>query len=62
MTKVRARKKMINRLVDAIEADSAPSATELVKTITVYDAILWISELWDEIPAETIRKCFSKQE
>ena len=33
-------------------------ATEFAKSVTVFDAIRWISSAWNNVPEETILKCF----
>ena len=58
-TKINARKRLLRHLLKLIE--SAPSVVELTKKIHILDAINWInSSCWENVSAETIRKCFFK--
>jgi hypothetical protein len=42
--------------------DRQPSlgGTELLKQISILDAIYWLSNAWDEVTELTIQKCFKK--
>lgn len=42
------------------KADECGSATEFCKTLTVYDAITWISVGWMGVEENTIQKCFKR--
>ena len=36
------------------------TATEFAKSVTVFDAIRWISRTWNNVQEETILKCFRR--
>ena len=50
------RKSMLISLLTKME--SAVSETELCKTVTLLDAIVWVLKAWDSVTTETIVKCF----
>ena len=40
--------------------NEASTASDIVKKVTVLDAILWLTTAWDSVSPETIQKCFRK--
>ncbi|GBM01894.1 hypothetical protein AVEN_172392-1 [Araneus ventricosus] len=37
---------------------TASSASDIIKSVTVLDAVMWLSKAWKEISKQTIPKCF----
>src|SRR5215510_12358328 len=56
--KANYRKSMLHSLLAAIGKFN--SATEFAKSVTVFDAIRWISSAWNNVQEETILKCFQR--
>ena len=54
--KANYRKSMLHNLLAAV--GKFITATEFAKSVTVYDAIRWISSAWNNVWEETILKCF----
>ena len=54
--KANYRKSMLHNLLAAIKKFN--TATEFAKSVTVFDAIRWISGAWNNVREETILKCF----
>ena len=40
--------------------NEASTASDIVKKVTVLDAILWLTTAWNSVSPETIQKCFRK--
>ncbi|GBM71197.1 hypothetical protein AVEN_118204-1 [Araneus ventricosus] len=38
--------------------ETASNASDIIKSVTVLDAVMWLSKAWKEISKQTIRKCF----
>src|SRR5262245_19592152 len=53
--KARYRKRLLFRILE--EMESAKNASEVLKSVTVLDAIRWLSDSWKEVPMETVKKC-----
>ena len=49
---------MLHNLLAAI--GKCITATEFAKSVTVFDAIRWISSSWNNVREETILKCFRR--
>ena len=53
-----------NRLLDFImeqmDEDSESTAPQLVRKVTLLNAILWLDEAWKDLPATTITKCWRR--
>ena len=50
-------------MIDAVThplMNEASTASDIVKKVTVLDAILWLTTAWDSVSPETIHKCFRK--
>ena len=56
--KVRYRKLLLKFVVCRI--NRGLSAPDITKEVDVLQAIRWIKQAWDEVPEETVRKCFEK--
>jgi hypothetical protein len=54
--KANYRKSMLHSLLAAVGKFN--TATEFAKSVTVFDAIRWISSTWNNVREETILKCF----
>jgi len=55
-TKLKFRKRQISQM-DKCESKTG---SQILKDISILDAIFWISRSWDEIEITTIEKCFAK--
>jgi len=38
--------------------DECSKATEVIKKITILQAIRWVDEVWEKVSPNTIKKCF----
>ena len=56
--KTNYRKSLLHSLLAAF--GKFKTATEFAKSVTVFDAIRWISSTWNNIREETILKCFRR--
>ena len=56
--KLHYRKKLVRHVL--FYMDEIATASELVKTVNVLDAIMWVNSAWDVLQPETIEKCFAK--
>ena len=56
--KVHYRRFLLRYILASIE--TCTSASEVAGTITILNAIRWISKAWKEVKPETIHKCFRK--
>ena len=56
--KVHYRRYLLSYILASIE--TCISASEVAKTITILDAIRWISKAWRDVKPETISKCFRR--
>lgn len=52
------RKRLVRHVITLI--DEASTATEVVKGVTIRDAIHWLDIAWDGVKDTTIQKCFRK--
>lgn len=52
------RKRLLRHLL--LKMNEVSSVTDLVKEVTVLDAILWMRNAWDATSPTTIQKCFAK--
>jgi len=43
-----------------MDEDSESTAPQLVRKVTLLDAILWLDEAWKDLPATTINKCWRR--
>ncbi|KAI8502235.1 hypothetical protein Bbelb_198230 [Branchiostoma belcheri] len=58
--KLKYRKRQLRRILRELENDKEATGPEIVKRVTVLDAIQWVRQAWDETEPETIKKCFGK--
>jgi len=56
--KANYRKSMLHSLL--ADVGKFNTATEFAKSVTVFDAIRWISSAWNNVREETILKCFQR--
>ena len=56
--KMNYRKKLLRHIL--IKMDECSTSSEIAKTVTILDAIIWIKTVWDTLQASTIQKCFGK--
>ena len=56
--KANYRKSRLHSLLAAVGKFNI--ATEFAKSVTVFDAIRWISSAWNNVREETILKCFRR--
>ena len=56
--KVVYRKKLLRHILFLM--NEARTASDIIKKVTVLDAILWLTTAWDSVSPETIQKCFRK--
>jgi hypothetical protein len=55
-TKLKFRKRQISQM----DKGESKTGSQILKDISILDAIFWISRSWDEIEITTIEKCFAK--
>jgi hypothetical protein len=55
-TKLKFRKRQISQMDKGV----SKTGSQILKDISILDAIFWISRSWDEIEITTIEKCFAK--
>ncbi|XP_053403566.1 tigger transposable element-derived protein 6-like [Mercenaria mercenaria] len=58
--KLKFKKRQLQHMVRGMEQHPAMQGSELLKQITILDAIYWLSNSWSEVETNTIVKCFSK--
>ena len=56
--KVHYRKLFLRFVISKI--DECDSASEVIKSVDILQAIRWVSQAWEEVKQETISKCFRK--
>ena len=49
---------MLQKIVLTIDADENSTATDVVRSISVLDAVNFMSATWNDASADTIRNCF----
>ena len=55
------RKSLVRHLLFLMgRQESSSDSSELAKTVSILEAIRWISKAWDQLPKSTIQKCFGK--
>ena len=52
------RRRMLQKIVLAIDADENSTATEVAWSISALDTVNFISAAWNDVSADTIRNCF----
>ena len=56
--KLHYRRIFLRHILFKTETDSTATATELSKSVSLLDAIIWLRVSWLRVKAETINKCF----
>ncbi|XP_069105391.1 tigger transposable element-derived protein 4-like [Argopecten irradians] len=59
-TKLKFRKRQMVHMVKEVDKCSTICGSDILKKITILDAILWFSNSWNEVESQTIVKCFAK--
>ena len=57
--KAKYRKRLLRHVVSLLDGENTASA--IIKSVTVLDAIRWLKLSWDEVNENTIRNCFQKR-
>lgn len=52
------RKRQLQFMISQMDKSESNTGSQILKDISILDAIFWISRSWDEIT--TIQKCFAK--
>ena len=58
--KLKYRKRQLRHMASEIEKNKTKSGSEILKTISILDAIYWINSAWAEVADTTIITCFNK--
>ena len=58
--KLKYRKRQLRHMAAEIENHPTKTGSEILKSISVLDAIYWINSSWNEVDDTTIIKCFNK--
>ncbi|XP_033730203.1 tigger transposable element-derived protein 4-like [Pecten maximus] len=58
--KLKYRKRQLKHVIRAMDKDKTKCGTQLLKDITLLQAIYWIDSAWKEVDVTTITKCFIK--
>ena len=56
--KVRYRKRLLYHVLTKI--DTCSTAHDVIKSVTILDAIRWVALAWEKVSPEIIQKCFRK--
>ncbi|XP_060561826.1 tigger transposable element-derived protein 4-like [Ruditapes philippinarum] len=59
-TKLKFRKRQLLHLTKEIDRHPTATGTDLLKQITILDAIYWLKKSWNEVEGSTIKRCFEK--
>ncbi|GBO00103.1 hypothetical protein AVEN_105566-1 [Araneus ventricosus] len=54
--KVNHRKSLMQSLLANMKR--ASNASDIIKSVTVLDAVMWLSKTWKEISKQTVQNCF----
>ncbi|XP_033741911.1 uncharacterized protein LOC117328485 [Pecten maximus] len=57
---IKYRKRQLKHVIRAMDKDKTKCGTQLLKDITLLQAIYWIDSAWKEVDVTTITKCFIK--
>lgn len=57
--KLKYRKRQLQHVINQMDLSQGKTGTDLLKEISILDAIYWISGSWNEVECSTITKCFS---
>ena len=58
--KLNYRKRLMRHILYTISQDTPSSGSDLLKTVTLLDAIMWWKGAWDLLQEDTVMKCFAK--
>ena len=56
--KVHYRKRLLYHIL--MKIDTCSTAHDIIKSVTILDAIRWVGLAWEKVSPETIQKCFRK--
>jgi hypothetical protein len=59
-TKLKYRKRQLQHVLVTMEKNPTKLGPEILREITILQAIYWISAAWKEVESDTIVKCFAK--
>ena len=59
--KLKFHKRQSQKILAEMEKKKDVCGTDLLKQISMLDAIYWIKHAWDEVETSTIMKCFLKE-
>lgn len=54
-----SKKLMLRQIISQIEKNSG-SVMEMIKELTILDAIRWLSDSWEKVDPSSIEKCFAR--
>ncbi|XP_062609218.1 tigger transposable element-derived protein 4-like [Saccostrea cucullata] len=58
--KLKFRKRQMKHMIKEMDKHPDICGTDILKQITILDAIYWVHSAWEEVQTSTIQKCFSK--
>ena len=58
--KLKFHKRQSRRILSDMDKNKDMCSSELLKLVTVLDAIYWLKSSWDEVESSTIERCFQK--
>jgi hypothetical protein len=58
--KLRYRRRQLQKTIMKMDTDKTLNGSDLLKQISVLDAIYWISKSWNDLDNSTIEKCFKR--
>lgn len=58
--KLKFRKRQLQHVIYEMDKDKSKCGSQLLKDITILQAIYWIHRSWQEVETTTIQKCFAK--
>ena len=57
--KLKYRKRQLQHVLAEMEVCATKTGSQILKDITILQAIYWINSAWKEVKVETIQKCFA---
>lgn len=58
--KLKYRKRQLQFVINQMDRQPTKTGSEILKTVSVLDAVYWVASSWKEVEASTIQKCFAK--
>ena len=58
--KLRYRRRQLQKTIMKMDTDKTLNGSDLLKQISVLDAIYWISKSWNDLDNSIIEKCFKR--